>query len=77
MADLLADLAVRGALAGVLRFPLGHEFSLLCVAVPPRAGTVVHIGAGVNPHLGVGIPCLLTARVFIDRRRGTRCAGLN
>jgi hypothetical protein len=50
LVSLPAKLPVRGTVSSVLSLLLRHEHSLLRVAIPPRARTVVCAGVRVDPH---------------------------
>jgi len=72
-ADLLANLAIRGTVACFLSLLLRYKLSLLCLAVPARARTMVHTGVRVDPNFYTRIPRLLSALwprlVFVGARR--------
>lgn len=50
-----ADFSVSGTVMFLLRFSLGHVFTLLGVAVPARSGAVVHARSGIHPDSDVRI----------------------
>src|SRR5207249_3054344 len=54
---LVADDIIGRAVASVLSLLLCHVFAVLCVAIPPRAWTVIHTRTGVHPDPYIRIPC--------------------